>query len=230
MCGEKLQFPEAVITLEVQHKFGHKMPLELNIPLLNTYKRDVCITKNTAIMTLQATDEVQEICSFKWRKLDDTQKLVTLEVAELEETKQSHKNLLPPIPQTSLQIEADKKDYQRIKMPEAYVPKEAKEKLCTLLKEKYNGIVSKSATDIRQTNLIKLDIPSNGPCMASRPYSIPLKYRDFIDEEIQQLEDAGIISRSMSDWASPNLVVPKKPMPQDPSTPNKGQFNLRLLC
>ena len=227
-CREKLQLPEGVIALEVQHQFGHKMPLELKIPLLNTNKRDMCITKTTAIMTLQTTDEVQEICSFKWRMLDDTQELVVLEVAYLEETKQSHKNLLLPMPQTSLQIEADKKDHQRIKMPEVYVPEEAQEKLHTLLKEKYNDIVSKSATDIGWTNLIELDIPTDVPCMASRPYFIPLKYRDFVDEEIQQLEDAEIISRSMSDWASPILVVPKKPMPQDPSTSNKEQFNLRL--
>ena len=131
--------------------------------------------------------------------------------------------------QTSLQIEADKKAHPRVKMPEAYVPEETKEKLCTLLKEKYNSIVSKSATDIGRTNLIELDIPTDGPCMSSRPYSIPLKNRDFMDEEIQQLEDAGIISRSMSDSASPILVVPKKPMPQDPSPSNKKQFNL-ILC
>ena len=49
-----------------------------------------------------------------------------------------------------------------------------------------------------------------------------------MDEEIQQLEDIGIISRSMSDWANPILVVPKKPTPQDPTPPNKKQFNLRL--
>ena len=49
-----------------------------------------------------------------------------------------------------------------------------------------------------------------------------------MDEEIQQLEDVGIISSSMSNWASPILVVPKKPMPQDPSPPNKKQFNLTL--
>ena len=52
------------------------------------------------------------------------------------------------MPQTSLQIEADKKDHPRVKTPETYVPEETKEKLCTLLKEKYNSIVSKSATDI----------------------------------------------------------------------------------
>ena len=52
--------------------FGHKMPLELKIPLLNTNETDVFIAKNTAIMTLQVTDKVQEVCSFEWRKLDDT--------------------------------------------------------------------------------------------------------------------------------------------------------------
>ena len=103
-CREKLQLPEGVTAPEVQHKFNHKMPLELKIPLLNTKKRDVCITTNTAIMTLQA-NEVQDICSFKWRKWDDTQEPVAPEAAHLEETKQSHKSLLLPMPETSLQIE-----------------------------------------------------------------------------------------------------------------------------
>ena len=132
------------------------------------------------------------------------------------------------MPECNLQIEADKKDYERIKMPEADVTDEAKRKLNTLLEEKYSDTVSKLATDIGRTNLIELDIPTEGPCVSCRPYSILLKYRDFVDEEIQQLEDAGIISRSMSDWASPVLVVPKKPAPQDPKSSGKKQFNLRL--
>ena len=114
------------------------------------------------------------------------------------------------MPEFNLQIEADKKDYERIKMPEADVPDEVKRKLNTLLEGKYSNIVSMSATNISRTNLIELDIPTEGPCVSCRPYFIPLKYRDFVDEEIQQLEDAGITSRSMSDWASPILVVPKK--------------------
>ena len=137
-------------------------------------------------------------------------------------------SLLPPMPETNLQIEANKKDHKRIKMPEPDVPEEAKGKLNTLLEGKYNNILSKSATDIGRNNLIELAIPTKGPCMSCRPYSIPLKHTDFVDEEIQQLEDAGIISRSMSNWASPILVVPKKPMPLDPKSSNKKQFNLRL--
>ena len=113
------------------------------------------------------------------------------------------------MPECNLQIKAEKKDYDRIKTLEADVPDEAKRKLNILLEEKYQDIVLKSAMDIGRTNLIELDIPTEGPCVSCRPYSILLKYRDFVDEEIKQLEDAGIISRSMSDWASPNLVVPK---------------------
>ena len=226
-CGERLQLPEGVVAPEVQHRFDDNMLLELKIPLINTNKRDVCITKNTAIITLQATSKVQDICSLEWRKWVDTRDPIT-KVTHPEGIKQSHKSLLLPMPETNLQIEADKKDHKRIKMPEAYVPEEAKEKLNTLLEGKYSNIVSKSATDIGRTNLIELDIPTEGPCMSCRPYSIPLKYRDFVDEEIQQLEDAGIISRSMSNWASPILVVTKKPMPHDPKSSNKKQFNLTL--
>ena len=58
-----------------------------------------------------------------------------------------------------------------------------------------------------------------------------------MDQEIKQLEEAGIISRSISDWASPILVVPKKderPVPTKPNSSSsnlakpKKEFNLRL--
>ena len=58
-----------------------------------------------------------------------------------------------------------------------------------------------------------------------------------MDQEIKQLEEAGIISRSMSDWASLILIVPKKdkrPVPIKPNssmsnpTKPKKEFNLRF--
>ena len=79
-----------------------------------------------------------------------------------------------------------------------------------MLDIKYTNIVSKSVADIHRTNLIELDIPTLGLSVASKPYTVPLKYRHFIEHEIKQLQEAGIISRSMSDWASPILVFPKK--------------------
>ena len=67
--------------------------------------------------------------------------------------------------------------------------------------------MSQSTTDISRTNLLELDIPTEGPPIASKPYSVLLK---SVDQEIKQLEKTGIISRSMSDWASLIHIVPKK--------------------
>ena len=47
-----------------------------------------------------------------------------------------------------------------------------------------------------------------------------------MDQEIKQLEDAGIISHSMSKWDSPVIVIPKKADPKVPSTSKDKQFNL----
>ena len=68
-----------------------------------------------------------------------------------------------------------------------------------------------------------MDPPTTVPPVASKPYTIPLKYESFIDDEIKLLEDAGCISKSISDWASPICIVKKKP---DPSQPNKLQLGM----
>ena len=105
-------------------------------------------------------------------------------------------------------------------------------RLKELLDAKYACIVSKSATDIGKTSLIGLDILTEGPPIASKPYAVPLMYKEFVDQEIKQIEEAGIISRSMSNWASSILVVPKKEDHIDSKTSagtNKNnKFNLRL--
>ena len=90
---------------------------------------------------------------------------------------------------------------------------------------KYTCIILQSATDIGRTNSVELDIPTEGLPIASKPYSVPLKYREFMYQEIKQLEEAGIISRSMSDWASPILIVPKKDNRPVPTKPNSSKSN-----
>ena len=51
-----------------------------------------------------------------------------------------------------------------------------------------------NAMDIGRTNLIKLDIPIEGPLITYKPCTVLLKYCKFVDHEIKQLEKAGIIS------------------------------------
>ena len=82
----------------------------------------------------------------------------------------------PEMTHTNLQLEAYKPKQPEISTPNADVPKKALNELQHLLEAKYSTIVSKSATDIGRTNLIKLDILTEGPPIACKPYSVPLKY------------------------------------------------------
>ena len=68
-----------------------------------------------------------------------------------------------------------------------------------------------------------MDLPTTGLPVLSKPYTISLKYKSFIDKEIKLLEDVGCTSKSISDWVSPICIVKKKP---DPSQPNKLQLRM----
>ena len=152
-----------------------------------------------------------------------------VEEVQVPQERQEQVHDLPhEVPWTNLQLEADKSKQPEISTPDADVLRDALLKLQQLLKAKYRSIVSKSAMDKGRTNLIELDFPTKGPPIACKPYSVPLKYQDLVDQEIKQLEDAGIILHSMSNWASPILVVPKKDNPNVASNIKDKQFNLHF--
>ena len=75
--------------------------------------------------------------------------------------------------------------------------------------EKYPTIFSKGNEDIGRTQLITMDIDTgNSPPVSSRPYTLALKHHQWVQDEIETLERAGVITKSMSPWASPIVVVP----------------------
>ena len=74
----------------------------------------------------------------------------------------------------------------------------------------FDSIVSKSSTDVGRTNLFKIYISTSIPPIAYKPYTIPFKYQKLIDEEIQLLEIACCILKSLSLWTAPVIVIPKK--------------------
>ena len=90
---------------------------------------------------------------------------------------------------------------------------ESFDKLC----EKYDDIISKNSGDIGKMILVEMEIDTgNHPPIASKPYTLPLKHYDWVQKEIETLERAGIIERSISPWASPVVIVPKKSTPGKP--------------
>ena len=52
--------------------------------------------------------------------------------------------------------------------------------------------------------------------ITQKPYALPLKHATWIQKELEILEKAGVIVRSVSSWASPIVVVPKRTTPGEP--------------
>ena len=89
--------------------------------------------------------------------------------------------------------------------------------------EKYTKVFSKGNEDIGRTQLVTMDIDTrDSPPVSSRPYTLALKHHRWVQEEIETLERVGVITKSMSPWASPIVIVPKKSQPGEP--PKKRDY------
>ena len=97
--------------------------------------------------------------------------------------------------------------HRKVLLEHKKVTRKTFDELC----EKYDDIISKNSGDIGKTMLIEMEIDTgNHPPIASKPYTLSLKYYELVQREIETLERAGIIERSISPWASPVVIVPKK--------------------
>ena len=86
-------------------------------------------------------------------------------------------------------------------------------KLC----DRFDDIISKGSDDIGKTLLVEMDIDTgDSPPIASKPYTLSLKHYDWVQKEITTLEKAGIITKSISPWVSPVVIVPKKSATGEP--------------
>ena len=96
--------------------------------------------------------------------------------------------------------------------------------MLNMLESRFGSIISRSSTDVGRTKLHTLDVQvMEGSPVFVKQYTIPLKYQNFIDDETKRLEEAGLISRSLSNWSAPCMVVPKK---QDPNNPREVQLRM----
>ena len=101
-------------------------------------------------------------------------------------------------------------------LKDAPIKEETKGKFSDLC-NRFDNIISKGSGDIGKTLLVEMDIDTgNSPPIASRPYTLPLKHYEWLRKEISTLERAGIITKSISPWASPVVIVPKKSAAGEP--------------
>ena len=106
--------------------------------------------------------------------------------------------------------------HRRVNLQDAQVSAKYREQFRQLCKE-FEDIFSKDSTDIGKTSLTTMDIDTgDSPPVCQKPYNLPLKHRERVQKELETLERAGVIVRSISPWASPIVIVPKKTEPGEP--------------
>ena len=111
---------------------------------------------------------------------------------------------------------ADVETQRKVKLQDAYITEIDKARFRCLCNE-FEDIFSKSSEDIGHTPLVTMDIDTgDSPPVCQKPYSLPLKHVEWVQKELEILERAGVIQRSMSPWASPIVIVPKKTEPGEP--------------
>ena len=208
------QLPEGLIPLDILHNIQHKQPQEMLILLLNVMNSAVKLLKNTILGSIAKVDNdesVQNIHSLQHHNVKDHIKT------------QPSKPPFPVFPHcSSFTTHAHNINKSPMQLQDANVPSEIQHKLHTMLTSKFPGIISKSPADFARTNLIEMHLPTTGPPVSTKPYTIPLKYKSCVEDETKLLEDASCISKSLSDWASP-ICITKKP---DLSQPNKPQLHM----
>ena len=112
-----------------------------------------------------------------------------------------------------LKSPADVDPHKLLPLKDADVTPEARkqfEELC----EEFNDIFSKDSSDLGKTPLLKMDIPTrDSPPVSQKPYTLALKHIQWVREEIETLERAGVIVRSVLPWAQSNCNSTQKDGP-----------------
>ena len=121
---------------------------------------------------------------------------------------------------TGMVMPTDYSPHQKYELEGYEMKTTTKTKLKELF-EQFDSIVSKHTNDINTTSLLKMEIQTEGPPIASCPYVLPLKHYSFVHNGIENLEKAGVIQKSLSPYASPIVVVPMKEPPDAPESEQK---------
>ena len=81
----------------------------------------------------------------------------------------------------------------------------------------FNDIFSVDSSDIGKTPLLEVEIDTGDNLPTTqKPYTLSLKHTAWVQRELEILEKASVIVRSVSPWASPIVVVPKRTAPGEP--------------
>ena len=163
--------------------------------MLNISNKEVKIPRNTILLFINPITEVDTIQEVFWQNIQNTEGEAVKNTAQ-----HLHVHKLLPIftENSNFHIHANDMSKPGVMLQDAEIPQAARDKLNHMINNQFACIISSSSVDFGRTNLVEMDLPTTGSPVTSKPYTIPLKYKSFIDEEIKLLEDAGCMSKSLS--------------------------------
>ena len=225
----QLQDQGRVFEVKATPSFMDKHPNMITLPVL--HKTDQETRENVPYLLINLSMEDEEIekgeelaemtvCPYQLNKIETEQTDEEEEINNIEEDKIFEKcdifddkiEVEKKFITSPAQIESQRK----VKLQNAPITDEDRSNFKELC-NKYTDIFSRSSEDIGHTPLLKMDIDTgDSPPVCQRPYSLPLKHVEWVTKELEILEKAGVISRSVSPWASPIVIVPKKSEPGEP--------------
>ena len=128
-----------------------------------------------------------------------------------------NRGLLPVPPKSDFLCSlAEVSKHRKLKLKSKLIEEDTAQKFDELC-DHFPEIFSKSREDIGKTNLITMDIDTGDhPLICQKPYRLALKHYEWVQKEVEQLERAGIITRSVLPWVSPIVIVQKKSAPDEP--------------
>ena len=224
----QLQDQGRVFEVNATPSFMDKHPSMITLPVL--YKTDQETRENVPYLLINLSMEDEEIekgeelaemtvCPYQLNEIE-TEQTDEEEINNIEEDK-----IFEQCDMFDDKTEVDKKfitspaqieSQRKVRLQNAPITDEDRSNFKELC-NKYTDIFSRSSEDIGHTPLLKMDIDTgDSPPVCQRPYSLPLKHVEWVTKELEILEKAGVISRSVSPWASPIVIVPKKSEPGEP--------------
>ncbi len=177
------------------------------VRILNTNPYTIKLYKNTRIGTVslvddpdRATESIRQAHAKTQAVQYGQQKLIAVALPS-----QHHQK-----PQNHLHSEHQQKILDLVSLEDADLTNNQKEELQSLLR-KYHGVFASDNLDLGRTKTIQHQIDTQNNCPVKQvPYRLPVTQRTTVAEHLTEMLDAGVIQPSLSPWASPIVLVPKK--------------------
>ena len=207
------KYPNLCVIPMIHNVYVHKKE---NIPLvvINLSSDEIYLLKGETMsfMQIQALD-VSEIMTETSTEpspiiLEDDEK----EVLNKQEGEVNKENIEKRFITSPTNIEV----HRKVELQNADITVDQQNAFKELCNE-FNDIFSTDSGDIGKTPLLEVEIDTgDSPPITQKPYTLPLKHTAWVQRELEILEKAGVIVRSVSPWASPIVVVPKRTAPGEP--------------